>query len=271
MLNNEVKEILQEQFSKEENYKKIIKNVNREQKKYNKILKIALLPTCAVLLATIIIPNICNKSVDFAKTNISENNTAIEQDNQIQVSKRMIYKTIEGGESCWAYDPTIPTNLINDHSETKYIIKVKISSICEGEMLPKQENFYDPYTCYTPIKMQIIDNFSDTNKLSGTITAYITGGKIKISNLLETVKYEDAKSLGILNLSIEDQKKYIEYIGTTPYYEPTIGDEYIIIINKTNENLYQVMCDGYGIFRIDKSNNQEKYINVITGKEWRIQ
>ena len=45
----------------------------------------------------------------------------------------------------------------------------------------------------------------------------------------------------------------------------------IIIINKTNENLYQVMCDGYGIFRIDKSNNQEKYINVITGKEWRIQ
>ena len=47
MLNNEVKEILQEQFSKEENYKKIIKNVNREQKTYNKILKIALLPTCA--------------------------------------------------------------------------------------------------------------------------------------------------------------------------------------------------------------------------------
>ena len=107
--------------------------------------------------------------------------------------------------------------------------------------------------------------------MSGTITAYITGGKIKISNLLETIKYEDAKSLGILNLSIENQKKYIEYIGTTPYYEPTIGDEYIIIINKTNENLYQVMCDGYGIFRIDKSNNQEKYINVITGKEWRIQ
>lgn len=271
MLNNEVKEILQEQFSKEENYKKIIKNVNREQKTYNKILKIALLPTCAALLATIIIPNMCNKSVDFAKTNISGNNTVIEQDNQIQVSKEKIYKTIEGGEECWAYDPTVVKNLLEDNSESKYVVKVKVLSVGEGEMLPKQENFYDPYTCYTPIKMQIIDNFSDTNKLSGTITAYITGGKIKISNLLETIKYEDAKSLGILNLSIENQKKYIEYIGTTPYYEPTIGDEYIIIINKTNENLYQVMCDGYGIFRIDKSNNQEKYINVITGKEWRIQ
>ena len=94
MLNNEVKEILQAQFSKEENYKKIIKNVNREQKTYNKIIKIALLPTCAALLATIIIPNMCNKSIDFAKTNISGNNTVIEQDNQIQVSKEKIYKTM---------------------------------------------------------------------------------------------------------------------------------------------------------------------------------
>ena len=65
MLNNEVKEILQEQFSKEENYKKIIKNVNREQKTYNKILKIALLPTCAALLATIIIPNSSIKRKDL--------------------------------------------------------------------------------------------------------------------------------------------------------------------------------------------------------------
>ena len=48
-------------------------------------------------------------------------------------------------------------------------IKVKIISIGEGEMLPKQENFYNPHTCYTPIKIQITDNLMDTNKLSRLI------------------------------------------------------------------------------------------------------
>ena len=233
MLNNEVKEILQAQFSKEENYKKIIKNVNREQKTYNKIIKIALLPTCAALLATIIIPNMCNKSIDFAKTNISGNNTVIEQDNQIQVSKEKIYKTIEGGKACWAYDPTVVKNLLEDNSESKYVVKVKVLSVGEGEMLPKQENFYDPYTCYTPIKMQIIDNLLDTNKISGTITAYMTGGKMKIANILKGTKQE-IEYMGISDVSQVDPEQYIEYKLSVAYYEPNIGDEYIIIINKTN-------------------------------------
>ena len=267
MLNNEVKEILQEQFSKEENYKKIIKNVNREQKTYNKILKIALLPTCAALLATIIIPNMCNKSVDFVKTNISGNNTVIEQDNQIQVSKEKIYKTIEGGEECWAYDPTVVKNLLEDNSESKYVVKVKVLSVGEGEMLPKQENFYDPYTCYTPIKMQIIDNLLDTNKISGTITAYMTGGKMKIANILKGTKQE-IEYMGISDVSQVDPEQYIEYKWSTlPYYEPNIGDEYIIVVNKTNQNLYQIFCDGYGIFKVEKlDNGTEIYRNVISVK-----
>ena len=40
-------------------------------------------------------------------------------------------------------DPTIPDNLINNHSKSNYVVKVKIISIGEGEMLPKQENFYN--------------------------------------------------------------------------------------------------------------------------------
>ena len=168
-------------------------------------------------------------------------------------------------------DPTIPDNLINNHSKSNYVVKVKIISIGEGEMLPKQENFNNPHTCYTPIKIQITDNLMDTNKLSGIINAYINGGKIKISNLLKTINNEEARNLGVLNLSKEEREKYIEYIWTTPYFEPAIGDEYVMIIHKTNSDLYQIMCGGYGIFSVNKSNNQEKYINVITGKEWKIQ
>ena len=224
------------------------------------------MPTCAALLATIIIPNMCNKSIDFAKTNISGNNTVIEQDNQIQVSKEKIYKTIEGGASCWAYDPTVVKNLLEDNSESKYVVKVKVLSVGEGEMLPKQENFYDPYTCYTPIKMQIIDNLLDTNKISGTITAYMTGGKMKIANILKRTKQE-IEYMGISDVSQVDPEQYIEYKWSVAYYEPNIGDEYIIIINKANENLYQVMCEGYGIFKVEKlDNGTEEYRNVISGR-----
>ena len=201
------------------------------------------------------------------KTNISGNNTVIEQDNQIQVSKEKIYKTIEGGEECWAYDPTVVKNLLEDNSESKYVVKVKVLSVGEGEMLPKQENFYDPYTCYTPIKMQIIDNLLDTNKISGTITAYMTGGKMKIANILKGTKQE-IEYMGISDVSQVDPEQYIEYKWSTlPYYEPNIGDEYIIVVNKTNQNLYQIFCDGYGIFKVEKlDNGTEIYRNVISGK-----
>ena len=156
--------------------------------------------------------------------------------------------------------------MLEDNSESKYVVKVKVLSVGEGEMLPKQENFYDPYTCYTPIKMQIIDNLLDTNKISGTITAYMTGGKMKIANILKRTKQE-IEYMGISDVSQVDPEQYIEYKWSVAYYEPNIGDEYIIIINKANENLYQVMCEGYGIFKVEKlDNGTEEYRNVISGR-----
>lgn len=315
MLDNKVKEILQEQFSKEKNYQKVMLNIDKEynKTKYIEIMKYALLPTCAVLLAAIIIPKMNNKQNEFNK-DIAQANTIIEQigtntiieiadeneivetpitektpttqvetdknnenktpeDNntttQIQLAKDKIYKTIEGGEASWAYDPTIPENIIKDNQKSKYIVKVKIASIGEGEILPKQENFYNPFTCHTPIKMQVIDNLLETNKLSGTITAYITGGKIKIANILKGTK-QQIEYMGINDVSQVDPEQYIEYKWSTPYYEPNVGEEYVIIIGKANENLYQICCGGYGIFKVEKLDNQERYINVVTNKEWKI-
>lgn len=316
MLDNKVKEILQEQFSKEKNYQKVMINIDKEynKTKYIEIMKYALLPTCAVLVAAIIIPKMNNKQDEFNKdiaqaniiieqtgtntiieiadeneiveTPITEKNptTQIEtgknnenktpEDNnattQIQLAKDKIYKTIEGGEASWAYDPTIPENIIKDNQKSKYIVKVKIASIGEGEMLPRQENFYNPFTCYTPIKMQVIDNLLETNKLSGTITAYITGGKIKIANILKGTK-QQIEYIGIYDVSQVDPEQYIEYKWSTPYYEPNVGEEYVIIIGKANENLYQICCGGYGIFKVEKLDNQERYINVVTNKEWKIE
>lgn len=319
MLNNEVKEILQEQFSKERNYQKVMNNVNKKQISYSKILKYALLPTCAVILVAILIPhmnnnnneykeiaqgNIIEKDYENAIVEITDNNEVIEtpvieerpttqidldKDNQnkdnktsedeknkdntaqIQIAKGEIYKTIHGGgESSWAYDPTIPENIINDATTSKYVVRVKIVSVGEGKMLPKQENFYNPFTCYTPIKMRIVDNLISTNKLSETITAYITGGKIKISNILRKATKQEIEYMGIYDVSQVDKEKYIEYIWSDPYYEPKVGDEYVIIIGKANANLYQICCGGYGIFKVEKSNDQEKYINVVTNKEWKI-
>lgn len=270
MLNNEVKKILQEQFSQEANYQKIMKNVNKKQKAYSKILKIALLPTCAALLATIIIPNMCNKSIEFnqdiAKTNIAKNITTINKDEQIQIAKEKIYKTIEGGEQCWAYDPTIAKNLINDYPESKSVVRVKVLSVGEGKMLPKQENFYCPFTCFTPIRIQIEDNLMNNNQLNGTITTYMEGGKIKIANILKATPQE-IEYMGIYDTSQVDPEQYIEYKWADSYYELNIGDEYVMIINKTNPNLYQIFCGGYGIFKVEKSNDgTETYRNVISGK-----
>lgn len=327
MLDKEVKEGLEKEFSKDRNYKKILNNINKQHASYKTILKIALLPICAVVLTAVIILNLNNKTNEFnsslAEVNISENTISIQQntntiveiasenkinneivnevldiqiieekneeektveekekvvdntetkennenkleEREVQVAKGTIYKTIEGGESNWAYDPTIVENLINDHSENKYVVKVKILSVGEGEMLPKQEKFNNPYTCFTPIRMQVVDNISNT--LSGTFTAYITGGKIKIANILKGTEQQIA-SMGIQDISQLDEEQYIEYKWSVPYYEPSVGNEYVMIINKTNPNLYQVFCGGYGIFRVEKSSDgTEIYKNVISGK-----
>ena len=202
-------------------------------------------------------------TIEAPKENIQET---------IQKKEDNIYKTIKNkSETSRAYDPTIPKNMINDNPYTKYVVKAKVLKVGEGVMLPKQENFYNPHTCYTPIKLEIKYELVDLNQeraeLPETIVAFIEGGKIKIFNLLESISQEEAKKMGIANLPDEEKEKYIKYEWTNPYYEFQEGNEYAIIINKTNNSLYQVVCGGYGVFVLEKEiNENEIYKNVITGK-----
>ena len=133
-------------------------------------------------------------------------------------------------------------------------------------MLPKQENFYCPFTCFTPIKIQIEDNLLDNNKLNGTITTYMEGGKIKIANILKATPQE-IEYMGVYDASQVNPEQYIEYKWSVPYYEFNIGEEYVLILNKTNSTLYQIFDGGYGIFKVEKSSDgSEIYKNVISGK-----
>lgn len=192
---DDVNDIIQEIYT--ELYQIIINNVEKRNVSYDKILKFILFPACAIILIAIILPNINKNEDDYkgiAYTNTiydNKQNTILEIGN----SNKIVEKTIE--EASWSYDPTNPFNLINDISETKCVVKVKIASIGEGEMIPKQENFYNPFTCYTPIEMQVVSNLLDENKLLGNVTAYITGGKMKIANILKGTK-EEIEYMGYL-------------------------------------------------------------------------
>ena len=297
MVKDEVKDIFKEQFSKENNYRIIKQKVNK-QHTYIRIIKYYLLPTFVVILCVVLIPTLTylnntnnialankkSKQEENIRTNIikyegnltdnvTDRNVISIQNNKedndsTSNSKKEIYKTIEPAEACWAYDPTAPENLIKDHIETKYVIKVKVKSVGEAQILPKQENYYNPDSWLTPIKIEIEENLLGLNDISGDLTAYIDGGLIKISNLLKTISYSRAVSLGINNLTKEEKEQYIEYKSTgNTYYEPTIGKEYVIIVNKTNDNLYQIVCGAYGIFSVEKNvNGKEIYKNVKTEK-----
>ena len=91
MLDKEVKDILQEQFSKDRNYQKVLNSVNKKSISYNKILKIALLPACSAIIAAIIIPKMNNKPSEYnpsiAKTNTTENIIITEQVNNNTIAE----------------------------------------------------------------------------------------------------------------------------------------------------------------------------------------
>ena len=69
--------------------------------------------------------------------------------------------------------------------------------------------------------------------------------------------------MGVYDASQVNPEQYIEYKWSVPYYEFNIGEEYVLILNKTNSTLYQIFVGGYGIFKVE---GQGVYRNVISGK-----
>lgn len=206
-----------------------------------------------------------NKPLESAPESSGEESHMSVEDNKNENDKD-IYGTV-GIENSWYADPADPNNLITNES---YVVKVEIISIGEAKMLPKTEHFDDSKQPYTPVEVEIIKTISG-NELSGTVTVYLSGGDIKISDLIKSLDEALVKKMELNTLSQEEQnKKYISY-KTTYDYKLKTGNQYVVILNKQADEIYAIVANGYGIFQADqallKEKKQEIFKNVLTDKE----
>lgn len=183
-----------------------------------------------------------------------------------------IYGTIETHYSRNT-DPSIPENLLIEGAS---IVRLKVISTGEAEILPATEDF-DSSRPFTPINAEVLDTVYG-NTLSGEITVYISGGDIKIANLIDnTREKESIDKMGLNDLSQDEKEsQYISFLSED-HYMMEVGEEYMVIIGKQDENVYRIISNGYGIFEIPltnasaRSSNKLMYTNVLTGKEFDLQ
>ncbi|KPB05177.1 hypothetical protein [Bacillus sp. CHD6a] len=187
--------------------------------------------------------------------------------NQEEISPENVY-SVSQGQNIWALDPREPRNLILEGTSIVHLQVINTSR--EAEILPKYENFYT-YRPFTPLEVEIEETIYG-KALSGKKTIYIGGGDIRISNLLDSWvgnEYSGLEKMGLTKLSREEQEtKFISYTSEHDYnMEP--GKEYAVILTReqTDDEIFIVMAQGYGIFEIVKTEDGAKlYKNVITGE-----
>lgn len=179
------------------------------------------------------------------EVNIEEKNTKTKEQNEV------LYTLIS--EASYSKDPRIPENLL-DVIDT-HILKIKVIKILEGEILPKMQNYYNPYTPCTPIKVELIENIYGNNIALKEDIIYMKGGKIRISNLINHLDDVDIDRMGLGTLTeAEKENKFINYTSEFSY-DIQEGKEFVVIVGKMDEGIYQIVDEGCGIFIEDISNN----------------
>ena len=113
MINNEVKSILEQQFSMERNYERIIKKAEKKENLGFKITKIALIPICIILLAILIIPKENNEKLETIPYRQVVEIAVKEKNKQYDMYDR-------------EYNLDKMTEMDTDNQENISIIKVKI-------------------------------------------------------------------------------------------------------------------------------------------------
>ena len=121
-----------------------------------------------------------------------------------------------------------------------HILKIKVLEILDGEILPKMKHYYNPYQTCTPIKVELIENiYGEEISLKENII-YMTGGKIRISNLIKHLDSVDIDRMGLDTLTQEEQEnKFIKYSSEFSY-DIKEGEEYTII-NNDNEIVLKIV------------------------------
>lgn len=235
----------------------------------NKKMIIAFLVLVLVGIAiTIVMISIMNNNENNMKTAKVDNDFNLNE--KFDKEEKKIFGEYNISEGMNDKDPKIPQNLLNNNYT--FVVKVKVIAIgSEAQILPRTENFYNPYMPYTPIEIEVIDSISGDN-LTGKMTVYIQGGDIKISALEKTIDVEEQKKMGIYDLTKEEKESmFIEY-SIDNNYDLVENNEYVLLLSKQATDLYTINSNGYGIFVEDSSivknrSNSMVLKNVLTGNK----
>lgn len=215
----------------------------------------------------IVIIKLPQKSINVGEKLVQKNTNAVDIK-----TENNIFAEVSMNEGMTDKDLSLPENLLDNNYTS--IIKVKVLSVGEEAVfLPKKEKFYNPYTPYIPVNIQILENISG-DQLSGNVTIYMKGGKVKITDVEKQVDIEEQEKMGIMSLTQEEKEtKYINY-KIENEVELNKNEEYIFLLAKQATNLYTLNSNGYAVFKEEQSDIQTRsnntirtFKNVLTQKE----
>jgi len=171
-------------------------------------------------------------------------------------SEQLLYGEFKTNTN-WNTDPTITENIFKGNKDKYNVIEIVVKSIKDTSFISEDSPF--PYTAYeVDLKDVLKGNINE--KIS---TIYISGGNIKISDLINHLDKEDVEKMGFNRLNkLQKETSYIKYC--TDYdYNLKVGEEYTIIVSKSKNGEYLVLANGYGIFKED-DDSSGKLKNVLS-------
>lgn len=281
MLDNEAKSILQEQFSKERNYNRIINNTNTKhsKNKYTKFIKYTLIPICTVIaICTIWVldNNRKENNVDIAKENNIVNNIKDAENGGIFMPKVKFSVPDNTIEACRAYGIIAYNDKMYTSNETISLEKNvnlkgkflgNVNSIMDLYMksdyylnatstgMPYLEKFIEEQTNINPntyIGDYIVDNYSEVYEVNGYDTDFRIctynekENSIKIFQRLNGITVKYGKDIFNDRLKIKGNFEKIEYQYYPDWYHG----------KKDYKKFKNVTIEDINIF-LDEINNAE--------------
>ncbi len=192
-------------------------------------------------------------------TNTGEiSNSDLTENNQISTSIQEVYADVNA-EYSWAKDPSFSKNLIQDNTS---IVKIKTLCVNDAEFLVGTTDPRGDNRPYTPILVEISETLYG-DKLQGKVTLYQSGGKVLIRDAIKHLPPEKSQKMGLNELTAQEQgSMYLHFGNEETDYDLIENHDYVVMVNRSKENLYGIASGGYGVFEAADGKN---YKNVITG------
>lgn len=230
------------------------------------ILSLAVLIIISLLIAIVLFNKNLKIDKSILKNSIIENvvEKKVANDNQDE----NIFKVVEM-QSNYAIDPMNPINLIDQKS---VLLKIKVNKIGDAKFIFKNGSFGNPYIPFSPMTVDVLQDYSKKNVQLNNNILYVEGGKIKITEYEKSIDDVDKSRMGIDKMTNEEKNhKYIKY-AFPETYNFEVGKEYIVIAKEIANGTYVVLNGGYSVFEpkliSERSLNTFDLKNVMTKKEF---